>query len=203
MAVFTQPMAQDIAHEYHLRTVAFPTRIHRGYLFIRFAWNVLKFLTPGLEAAAAAIRPPEERPDGGGFLKRKRVDDTGSGSNKSIGGDGVRKPEDVGGGGELSEDGDSAPTREDEDEAQLAVFETLDAALQSEHSLSCSTCLAHSPPSQIVPSPSTMCRPGDTLGIPGSSDSNSSTDGPTRRSPKVHSLKVGAKTEFMVETRSL
>ncbi|KAJ7869200.1 hypothetical protein B0H14DRAFT_3440901 [Mycena olivaceomarginata] len=152
VAVFTETMAQDLAHEYHLRAIDFPTRIRRGYLFIRFAWNVLKFLTPGLAEAAAVIRPLEEHPDGGGFLKRKRADDTGSGSNKSkkggIGGGGARKREDVGGGsggggaeedvggaddgdGQLTEDGESGPTSEDKDEAQLAVFEALDAALKT------------------------------------------------------------------------
>ncbi|KAJ7025632.1 hypothetical protein C8F04DRAFT_1191212 [Mycena alexandri] len=152
VAVFAKIMAQDLAHEYHLRAIDFPTRIRRGYLFIRFAWNVLKFLTPGLADAAAAIRPLEERPDGGGFLKRKRADDAGGGSKKpkkgGIGGDGARKREDVGGrsggggadedvggandgDGELAENGESAPTTEDEDEAQLAVFETLDAALKT------------------------------------------------------------------------
>ncbi|KAJ6586753.1 hypothetical protein B0H10DRAFT_2234208 [Mycena sp. CBHHK59/15] len=154
VAVFAKAMAQDLAHEYHLRVVDFPTRIRRGYLFIRFAWNVLKFLTPGLAAAAAAIRPLEERPDGGGFLKRKRADSPGGGSKKfkkgGIGGGGARKREDVGGGsgggveedvggaddgeGEgrlLTEDGESAPKIEDDDEAQLAVFETLDAALKT------------------------------------------------------------------------
>ncbi|KAJ7359093.1 hypothetical protein DFH08DRAFT_1037306 [Mycena albidolilacea] len=148
VAVFAETMAQDLAHEYHLRAIDFPTRIHRGYLFIRFAWNVLKFLTPGLADAAAAIRPLEERPDGGGLLKRKRADDTGGGSNKSkkggIGDGGARKREDVGGGGaeedvggaddgdgQLTEDGESGPTSEDKDEAQLAVFEALDAALKT------------------------------------------------------------------------
>ncbi|KAF7341084.1 hypothetical protein MSAN_02094500 [Mycena sanguinolenta] len=159
VAVFAKTMGQDLAHEYHLRAVDFPTRIRRGYLFIRFAWNVFKFLSPGLAAAAAAIRSPEKRPDGGGFLKRKRTDDTGSRSKKSkkggTGSGGARKQEDVGGtdnggggGGDggaeediggtgdgegslLTEDRESAPKTEDEDEAQLAVFETLDAALKT------------------------------------------------------------------------
>ncbi|KAJ7869115.1 hypothetical protein B0H14DRAFT_3581777 [Mycena olivaceomarginata] len=145
VAVFANTMAQDLAHEDHLRAIDFPTRIRRGYLFIRFAWNVLKFLTPGLADAAAAIRPLEERLDGGGFLKRKRAIDTGGGSNKSkkggIGDGGARKREDIGGGsegggaddgdGQLTEDGESAPTSEDKDEAQLAVFEALDAALKT------------------------------------------------------------------------
>ncbi|KAJ7765900.1 hypothetical protein DFH07DRAFT_810167, partial [Mycena maculata] len=160
VALFSKTKGQDLAHEYHLRAVDFPMRIRRGYLFIRFAWNVLKFLTPGLANAAAAIRPLEERPDGGGFLKRKRADDTGSGSKKSkkgsIGSGGARKQEDIGGtdnggggggswgggpeediggagdgeGNLLTEDGESAPKTVDEDEAQLAVFETLDAALK-------------------------------------------------------------------------
>ncbi|KAJ7899185.1 hypothetical protein B0H14DRAFT_2673999, partial [Mycena olivaceomarginata] len=155
-AVFAKTVAQDLTHEYHLRAIDFPTQIRRGYFFIRFAWNVLKFLTPGLADAAAAIHPLEERPDGGGFLKRKRADDTGGGSNKSkkggIGGGGARKREDVGDGsevggaeedvggandgdGQLTEDGASAPTAEDEDEAQLAVFETLDTALKSDSPL--------------------------------------------------------------------
>ncbi|KAJ6591197.1 hypothetical protein DFH09DRAFT_196224 [Mycena vulgaris] len=136
VAVFAKTMAQDLAHEYHLRAVDFPTRIRRGYLFIRFAWSVLKFLTPGLAAAAAAIRPLEERPDGGGFLKRKRAEDTADGSKKSkkggIEGGGAMKREDGDGEGSLlTEDGESAPKTEDEDEAQLAVFETLDAALKT------------------------------------------------------------------------
>ncbi|KAF7343663.1 37S ribosomal protein [Mycena sanguinolenta] len=46
VAVFAKTMGQDLAHEYHLRAVDFPTRIRRGYLFIRFAWNVFKFLSP-------------------------------------------------------------------------------------------------------------------------------------------------------------
>jgi hypothetical protein len=156
VAVFANTMAHDLAHEYHLRAIDFPTRIRRGYLFIRFAWNVLKFLTPGLADAAAAIRPLEERPDGEGFLKRKRADDTGgvgARKRKDIGGGsgGGSAEEDVGGAddgdGQLTEDGESGPTSEDKDEAQLAVFEALDAALKSEFSLSRLACQTHGPPS--------------------------------------------------------
>ncbi|KAJ6460515.1 hypothetical protein C8R45DRAFT_879325 [Mycena sanguinolenta] len=150
VAVFAKTMGQDLAHDYHFRAVDFPTRIRRGYLFIRFAWNIFKFLSPGLANAAAMIRPLEKRSDGGGFLKRKRADDTGSGSKKSkkggirsggaskqadVGGannGGAGAEEDIGGAGDiLTEDGGSAPQRDDEEEAQLAVFETLDAALQT------------------------------------------------------------------------
>ncbi|KAJ7717584.1 hypothetical protein B0H16DRAFT_1740535 [Mycena metata] len=140
--VFVNIMAHDLAHEYHLRAIDLLTRIRRGYLFIRFAWIVLKFLTPGLADAAAAIRPLEE---GEGFLKRKRADDTGGGSKKSqkggIGSDGANRSgssggeEDVGGAddgdGELTENGESVPTTKDDDEAQLAVFEILDAGLKT------------------------------------------------------------------------
>ncbi|KAJ7777974.1 hypothetical protein DFH07DRAFT_951053 [Mycena maculata] len=150
VAVFVQSAAFDLAHEYHLRALTFPTRIRRGYLFIRFAWNVLKFLSPGLASAANRVRSSEERPDGAGFvkLKRKRGDGSAGGPNKSQkDSGGNRRPE--GGGGSrdassrgssrggarrsgtgLDENGESAPTT-DEDEAQLAVFETLDAALKT------------------------------------------------------------------------
>ncbi|KAF8216660.1 hypothetical protein K438DRAFT_1953567 [Mycena galopus ATCC 62051] len=161
VAVFVDDMAQDLAHEYHLRAVNLSTRIRRGYLFVRFAWNVFNFLAPGLVAAAAVIRPLEERPDGGGFLKRKRADDAGGGSitdntggessADNAGGEPKAKRGGIGRGGgskrkklrggsaedsdgegsSLTEDEESAPNTEGEDEAQLAVFETLDAALQT------------------------------------------------------------------------
>jgi hypothetical protein len=131
------------------------------------AWNVLKFLTPGLADAAAAIHPLEERPDGGGFLKRKRADDTGGGSNKSkeggIGGRGAGRRGDIGG----SSGG---------------------AALKSEFSLSRLTCQTHGPPSQLAPSPSTKSRPGNTMGLPGSS-----TGGPARMSPRWGTRVYGRK----------
>ncbi|KAJ7430027.1 hypothetical protein B0H11DRAFT_2211644 [Mycena galericulata] len=110
--------ARDLAHEYQLRAVNFPTRIRRGYLFIRFAWNILNFLTPGPAAAAAAIRFLEERPDGGGFLKRKRADSPGGGLKKSKKGDirgGVaRKQEDIGDGSGGSFEEDVGGTEEGE-----------------------------------------------------------------------------------------
>ncbi|KAJ7455622.1 hypothetical protein B0H11DRAFT_2322377 [Mycena galericulata] len=150
VAVFAKTKAQDLAHAYHLRAVNFPARIRRGYLSIRFAWNVLNFLTPGLAAAAATIRPSEERPDGGGFLKRKCADSPGSESKKFKKGGGAGNRQGVGGSrgdgveedvrgaddsfGErslLAEEGESAQKTEDDDEAQLAVFEILDEALKT------------------------------------------------------------------------
>jgi hypothetical protein len=121
VAVFVRNLAQDLAHEYHLRAIDFPTRIRRGYLFIRFAWNIFKFLTPGLADAAVVIRPLKERPDGGGFLKRTHADTTSGGSKKPK--TGGTKQEDVGG-------ADNTPITEDEDEAQLVVFDKLDASLK-------------------------------------------------------------------------
>ncbi|KAF9044721.1 hypothetical protein BDZ89DRAFT_1058808, partial [Hymenopellis radicata] len=130
VAVFVQAMAQDLAYKYHLRAVNFPSRIRRGYLFIRFAWNIFKFSTPGLAAAVAMMRPLELRPDGGGLLKRKSADSPAGGSKKSKkgsrGGGGARKEEDVGG----ADDGDGSLLTDD-DEAQLAVFETLDKVLKT------------------------------------------------------------------------
>ncbi|KAJ7431974.1 hypothetical protein B0H11DRAFT_2209901 [Mycena galericulata] len=150
VAVFAKTKAQDLAHAYHLRAVNFPARIRRGYLSIRFAWNVLNFLTPGLAVAAATIRPSEERPDSGGFLKRKCADSPGSESKKFKKGGGTGNRQGVGGSrgdgfeedvrgaddsfGErslLAEEGESAQKTEDDDEAQLAVFEILDEALKT------------------------------------------------------------------------
>ncbi|KAJ7798584.1 hypothetical protein B0H14DRAFT_3492389 [Mycena olivaceomarginata] len=132
-AVFAKTMAQDLAHEYHLRAIDFPTRIRRGYLFIRFAWNVLKFLTPGLADAAAAIHP----------RKSAQMAEASSSRNAPMTQAGQRWGRGGGGGASgalatataTAEHGESALTPEDEDEAQLAVFETLDAALKSDSPL--------------------------------------------------------------------
>ncbi|KAJ7201268.1 hypothetical protein GGX14DRAFT_400056 [Mycena pura] len=37
------PTAEDLAYEHHFQTVNLPSRIRRAYLFIRFAWNIMKF----------------------------------------------------------------------------------------------------------------------------------------------------------------
>ncbi|KAJ7067204.1 hypothetical protein C8F01DRAFT_1120630 [Mycena amicta] len=141
VAVFVMPIAQDLAHQYHLRRVDFPARIRRGYLFARFAWIVLNFLTPGLANAVVAMSPLEEHTDDMRILKRKKAPGTGSGTKKSKRGDTASGGNGggVGGGGgdgdepedeeELSERQSHSST-EDEDEAQLAIFETLDAALK-------------------------------------------------------------------------
>ncbi|KAJ6588513.1 hypothetical protein B0H19DRAFT_1057681 [Mycena capillaripes] len=59
VSIFVENIAQDFAYEYHLRKVKFPARIPQGYLFVRFAFNILKFLCPGLVAAAALLDDPK------------------------------------------------------------------------------------------------------------------------------------------------
>ncbi|KAJ7805289.1 hypothetical protein B0H14DRAFT_3882970 [Mycena olivaceomarginata] len=110
------------------------------------AWNVLKFLTPGLADAAAAIHPwksaqmaeasssrnaPMTQAAGQTSPRKAALGAVVPGSGKTIG-DGSEvggAEEDVGGAndgdGQLTEDGASAPTAEDEDEAQLAVLAGL------------------------------------------------------------------------------
>ncbi|KAF9022092.1 hypothetical protein BDZ89DRAFT_1197463 [Hymenopellis radicata] len=112
VAVFVQDAAEDLAYEYHLRVVNLPSRIRRGYLFIRFAWNIFNFCAPGLAAAAAS-----------------NDEDVGGGS-------GGGNDEDVGG----ADDGDSDSSllTYDRVEARFAVFETLDEELKRSNDLNTS-----------------------------------------------------------------
>jgi hypothetical protein len=148
-AVFVTEVAHDLAHRFHLRAVDFPARAIRGYLFIRFAWSVINFLSPGLEEAAKTVRPPGERPDGGGFLKvkRKRQVECGGSPKKTARKGGAMNGDTLGGensrsgtqehiGGECSEDGESAPKTDEERETLLCIFDAVDADLQSEYMFS-------------------------------------------------------------------
>ncbi|KAJ7195490.1 hypothetical protein GGX14DRAFT_474901 [Mycena pura] len=49
-ALFVDNKAPDLASRYHFIHTAFPTRIRRGYLFVRFAWNVFKHWGSMLDA---------------------------------------------------------------------------------------------------------------------------------------------------------
>ncbi|KAJ6557269.1 hypothetical protein DFH09DRAFT_1317411 [Mycena vulgaris] len=136
LSVFLQSTGRDLTHMYHLKEVRMPARIRRGFLFVRFAWNVFKFSAPGLAAAAAAI---DARTAGGGSLKRKGADEAGGHAKKTkMNGDGSW--EDVACADD-SDDEDSLPTEDcgagkredvggaDEEEADLAMYEAQDAAL--------------------------------------------------------------------------
>ncbi|KAJ7869589.1 hypothetical protein B0H14DRAFT_2571769 [Mycena olivaceomarginata] len=143
VAVFVRHAGGDLAYKYHLQEVNMPPRIVRGYLFIRFAWNVFQILGPWVDeqqaersrrrigAAAAPANRREVGPGGGGSGGTSNPGDVGG----SRGGGGWDQ-EDLGG----AEDGDgedSLPTEDEEsgpgtdDEAQLAVYESQDAALQA------------------------------------------------------------------------
>lgn len=136
IAVFVNNMAPDLASRYHFRKTRFPTRIRRGYLFVRFAWNVFKLWGPRLEQTVKSMG------SGGGDLKRKRSDDTDDGPKKGRkdaggsgpGGGGGRR----GGGKQEDVEGpiEDAGALETDDEAQLTVYELQDAAVTSEYHLS-------------------------------------------------------------------
>ncbi|KAJ6608963.1 hypothetical protein B0H10DRAFT_511790 [Mycena sp. CBHHK59/15] len=159
VAVFVRHAGGDLAYMYHLQEINMPPRIVHGYLFIRFAWNVFKFLAHGLtsskrkEADGAVDSPSKKSKKDVGFGSRG----SGGASNRGEvgpgggGSDGTSNPGDVGGsrgsggGGDQedlggAEDGDgedSLPTQDEEsgpgtdDEAELAVYESQDAALQA------------------------------------------------------------------------
>ncbi|KAJ7272721.1 hypothetical protein B0H12DRAFT_1091676 [Mycena haematopus] len=148
VAVFTTHTAPDLAYEYHLRAVNFPARVPRGYLFVNFVWCVFGFMSPGVGYAAAEVRGAGMRPDGAGFLKRKRAEDAGGrekrrrrlghGDSDSDGEDGSTDEDsdsedgsaEHGDNEDVTYGGESATkAREEDDDAQLAVYEILDAAL--------------------------------------------------------------------------
>ncbi|KAJ7272694.1 hypothetical protein B0H12DRAFT_1091578 [Mycena haematopus] len=154
VAVFTSDTAPDLAYEYHLRMVNFPSRIPRGYLFVNFAWCVFGFMSPGVGYAAAEVRGAGMHPHGAGFLrrnggKRAAADSDAGGRGKrcrrlrdsdsedadteehSDGEDGSAEYND-GEDSPLADHRESPPKAkawEEDDDAQLAVYEILDAAL--------------------------------------------------------------------------
>ncbi|KAJ7608717.1 hypothetical protein FB45DRAFT_1039391 [Roridomyces roridus] len=51
----------ELAYKYHLRDIAFPDQVLRGYLFVRFAWDILKFHASGLPDFVKIRMPPATR----------------------------------------------------------------------------------------------------------------------------------------------
>ncbi|KAJ6561487.1 hypothetical protein DFH09DRAFT_1316065 [Mycena vulgaris] len=121
-AVFVQHTARDLAHEYHLTEVNFPTRIRRCYLFARFAWNIFNFSTPGLVDAAAVVNPPKAHSDAVS-LKRKPSNDAGGDPKKSkwSDGDGSLPIENVA----------NVPRSREAEDTLLAIYEAIDAGFET------------------------------------------------------------------------
>ncbi|KAJ7170149.1 hypothetical protein C8R46DRAFT_1350041 [Mycena filopes] len=138
-AVFVKPLGKDLAYNWHLKLVHLPSRIRRGYLFVRFSWNIFKFLTPGLVDAAAAIQPTQGRPDGAGFLKEIHSKSHGGstqGESKQGGSQGgMSKKQKTAGGAKdhdiYSETEDGHSLISEHDAARLAIFDQVDADLKT------------------------------------------------------------------------
>ncbi|KAJ6530025.1 hypothetical protein DFH09DRAFT_1184413 [Mycena vulgaris] len=161
VAVFLGRMGPDLAYLYHLKEVRMPTRIIRGYLFVRFAWNVFKSQAPDLANIARAIgNEMAGFSDVGGKRKGQasfqghtpKKANTGAGGGSGGGNEGDLGGSIGGGGGDVggAHDGDgeeSLPTEDDENgprtgegesapvtddvKAMLAVYDAQDAALQA------------------------------------------------------------------------
>ncbi|KAJ7643895.1 hypothetical protein FB45DRAFT_1114356 [Roridomyces roridus] len=112
--IFLKPTAGDLAYNFHMKEVGFPDRILRGYLFVRFAWDIFKFHAPGLAAAAWA---QQMLPHQGPLLNLKR---SSSGRDQQEGASKKAK---------TSGDGRGSHTDE---AALLAVYEAVDENLQKQ-----------------------------------------------------------------------
>jgi hypothetical protein len=70
VATFVLDQTPDLACLYHFTFLKMPDRIRRGYLFVRFAWNIFKSTTY-LKLAAEEIAEAVSGPSGGRTAKRK------------------------------------------------------------------------------------------------------------------------------------
>ncbi|KAJ7451546.1 hypothetical protein FB451DRAFT_1566078 [Mycena latifolia] len=143
VAVFVKSTGQDLAQEYHLREVNFPTRIRRGYLFARFAWNIFRFSSPGLSDAAAQLGPQpasskrKTDKEAGSQAEKSKMDAGGSrmgsvGGERDIGGSGGGRNAGGGGSGGGMDAGNEESAPQTEDETMLAIYEAQDSALKSQ-----------------------------------------------------------------------
>ncbi|KAJ7220815.1 hypothetical protein GGX14DRAFT_695050, partial [Mycena pura] len=168
ITLFVEEKAPDLASQYHWRQAHFPTRIRRGYLFARFAWNAFKLWGSDLEKAMQSIEDVKSRRglkrkhfDTEGGPKKGEKDDGGSGSggdgrpggsgsgggNRGDGGRGSGGgsrggggPGSSGRGGRMrgigkeekvqgADDTEAAGGLNTDDEALLALYELVDAAV--------------------------------------------------------------------------
>ncbi|KAJ7220114.1 hypothetical protein GGX14DRAFT_540975 [Mycena pura] len=157
VTLFPNRMAPDLASDYHMRTIRFPPRVRRGYLFVRFAWNIYKLWGSELQntITAMAMEDDESLKRTDGRRKKRRTDNPGGGSG-SDGGPGGGSRGDGGPGGGSRGDGGPSSSRtsrkskknsggggrkqnvegvedagalETDDEAQLSLYELVDAVV--------------------------------------------------------------------------
>ncbi|KAF8147312.1 hypothetical protein K438DRAFT_1944184 [Mycena galopus ATCC 62051] len=117
ISLFVLNSGRDLAQLYHLRAVDFPSRVLRGYLYLRYGWSVINFLLiPGsAKALMKKIQDPETAKGPKDKLKRKRVGrGQGGGRNHSAG----------------SNEENSVMTPEEIDEQRLINFKMWDESLK-------------------------------------------------------------------------
>ncbi|KAJ7639281.1 hypothetical protein FB45DRAFT_1024015 [Roridomyces roridus] len=119
-ALHDEGFAGDLAFHYHMRVVNFPERIRRGYLFIRFAYNIFKFYAKKDQLAGVAAKLPRRS------LKRTHAE-TASDDERSS----KKSKTDKSCQSEEGEDECTILTA-DEPEAMLAIHEEVDAKLQEQ-----------------------------------------------------------------------
>jgi hypothetical protein len=153
VATFVLDQTPDLASLYHHTFLKMPDRIRRGYLFVRFAWNIFKS-TVHLKLAAEEIAEAVSGPSGGRTAKRKRgkpavkprkklkkdndKDDNGGNDDESSADVADREEEkDLGSASDPdsqdSKHNQNANNRVRDDEALLAIYEAQDASLKGEY----------------------------------------------------------------------